>query len=265
MDLDVLTPDHVAGHAVLDADLGVGGRHLLVISGIALPAWEIDDEHVHREECRLRLRVPAGAMEQATVHTGLASISNDDSEYVFATDQSRLEVDEAGELVLVTNLALMGESSALNRFSYQIVLTTRIVVSEISGTITWPTGWFRPASATPTAVAGTFTVVANERTTTQGGGPLGGVIEHLVPVTPGQIVTVEIGDQECRARYRISDPPKGRELKVTIAQQGFQLPGLGQIFIVPVVSPGGDLVTLSVAQPSRDGVDFRASWVEGPH
>jgi len=261
MDLDVHNSSQVGNHDVIDVDLGVGGRRLVVISGIACPEWRIDDDEVHREECRLRLRVPAGAIEHATVHTGLASIGNDDTEYVFATDQSRLEVDDVGELVLVTHLAVMGEPSSLNRFSYQVVLTTRVVVSEISGTITWPTAWFRPVSPTPSAVGGTFTVMANERTTTSGAGPFGGVVEHLTPVTPGQLVSVEMGETDCRARYRISDPPKGRELKVTVTQHGLQGPGL--ISIYPII-PGGDLVTLSPAQPSRDGVNFRAESFTGP-
>ncbi|WP_327108315.1 hypothetical protein [Nonomuraea glycinis] len=259
--LDALDPSHVAGHTVLKADLGVGGRHLLVISGFALPAWKIDDDSTHREVCRVRLRVPAGTVEQSTVHVGLASIANDDTEYVFATDEARLDVDDAGELVLVTHLALMGEPSILNRFSYQVVLTTRVVVTEITGTISWPTAWFRPTSAGPAGVSGVFGVMANERTTTQAGPPLGGEIEHLRPVTPGEIVSVTIAEDTCRATYRISEPPKGMQLKVTVKQNG--LNGPGEISIAPVV-PDGDRMTLSVAQPSRTGVDFIASSFVGP-
>ncbi len=36
----------------------------------------------------------------------------------------------------------MGEFSALYRFSYQVVLTTRVVVSEITGELGWPSECF---------------------------------------------------------------------------------------------------------------------------
>lgn len=264
MDLDVLhQPEQVVGHAVLRADLGVGGRHLVVISGIARPEWVIDDDSAHRETCRLKLREPAGALEQSTVHVGLASVGNDDTSWAFATDQAALEVDDAGELVLVTNLALMGEPSGLHRFSYQVVLTTRVVVTEITGTISWPTPWYRPTSPSPAGVSGVFTVMANDRTVTQLTGGLGGTVEHLTPVTPGEIVSVVIAEDTCRATYRIVEPPKGRELKVTVAQSGLR--GPGEISVGPVVRPDGDLVTLSVAQPSQSGVDFVAGSYQGPH
>ncbi|WP_433788677.1 hypothetical protein [Actinoplanes sp. CA-252034] len=256
MDLDVLpAAKQVANHAVLDADLGVGGRHLIVISGIAIPDWKINDDQVHSEECRLRLRVPAGTVEQSTVYTGLAAIANDDTSHVFATDHARLEADESDELVLVTALAVMGEPSTLIRFSYQVVLTTRIVASEISGTITWPTAWFRPSTTTPSAIAGTFSILANLRTTQPSPGPFGGTNETLVSVTPGQIASVEVGDEKCRVSYRITDPPKGRELKVTVEQQGLQAPPGTTIFVRPAQA-GGDVLTLSVTEPSRAGVDF---------
>ncbi|WP_405766605.1 hypothetical protein OHU34_14005 [Streptomyces sp. NBC_00080] len=260
MELDVLQPAHVAGHAVLQADLGVGGRHLVVISGIARPEWGLKDDNTHREVCRLQLREPAEAMEQSTVHVGLASIGNDDTAWAFATDQAHLEVNETGQLVLVTNLALMGEPSTLNRFAYQVVLTTRVVVTEITGTISWPTSMFRPASASPAGVSGVFSVLANERTITPVPGGFGGEIEHLTPVTPGEVLSVIIAEDFCQVHYRIAEPPKGRQLKVTVAQSGLQGPDIS----VGPTTPNGDLVTLTVAQPTRTGVDFTAESFHGP-
>ena len=132
LDLDAANPSHVAGHSVLDVDLGVGGRRLVVISGIALPDWRIDSDELHRAESRLNLRVQADNLEQSTIQVGLASIGNDDTAWIFATDQARLETLPTGDLVLVTNLAVMGEPSGLARYSYQVVLTKRIVFSEIT-------------------------------------------------------------------------------------------------------------------------------------
>ncbi len=261
MELDASNPTQVTGQSVLRADLGVGGRHLLVVSGTALAEYRIDSDETHRTECRVLLRVPAGTIEQSTVHTGLASIANDDTEWVFATDESRVEVDAAGDLVLVTNLAVMGEPSGLHRFSYQVVATTRVVVAEISGVAAWPTAWFRPANTDPSALAGRVTVVANERTVTPLGGPFGGTEEHLVPVTPGQVYAVSIGERECTASYRISEPPRGRELKVVVTAHGFDAPDY--VSFNPV-TPNGDIHTLTTAQPVRGNVDFRADAFVGP-
>jgi hypothetical protein len=257
--LDALQPDQVTGHTVLKADLGVGGRELWVISGFAMPGWKIDSDSTHRDVCRVRLRVPGGTVEQSTVHVGLASIANDDTEYVFATDDAKVEVDEAGELVLVAHLAVMGEPSVLNRFSYQVVVTSRVVISEISGTISWPTAWLRPTLAGPAGVSGVFTVRANDRRVTPSQGGFGGEIEHLTPVAAGEIVSVTIGDEECRATYRIAEPPRGRQLKVTVEQRGLRPPAGLNVEVGPVVMPNGDLVTLTVAEPTRAGVDFKAS------
>jgi len=45
-----------------------------------------------------------------------------------------VELDPAsGELILVVNTALMGEWSALNRFSYQVVVTVVRVGAAITG------------------------------------------------------------------------------------------------------------------------------------
>jgi hypothetical protein len=48
------------------ADLG-DGRSLVVISGIALPEFSVnDDEHTNRQLCHLNLREPAERVEQST-------------------------------------------------------------------------------------------------------------------------------------------------------------------------------------------------------
>ena len=100
--------------------------------------------------------------------------------------------------------------------------------------------------------------MANTRTVTPGGGPFGGEVEHLTPVRPGEVVSVEVGEQVCRARYRIADPPKGQQLKVIVEQTGMQ-GGPGSSILIGPPAPNGDLVTVSVADPTRGGVDFEAT------
>ena len=245
---------------MLDADLGVGGRHLVVISGTAIPNWKTDDDTTHRQSCRVKLHYPAGTVEQSTVHVGPAAISNDDTSWVFATDLSHLEVNPAGELELVTDLAVMGQPSTLIRFSYQVVLTTRVVVTEITGTIKWPAVMFNPNSATPAGISGVFTIMAYLRTTTAG--PPGGFgpTEHLTPSTPGTIVAVNLADGMWSASYRIAEPPKGAELKVGVTQDGsLKVPGQE----VSLAAQSNNILTLSVAQPTAV-VDWLAASYKDP-
>lgn len=258
----------VSCHSVVRADLGEG-RSLVVISGIAVPAFTVnDDEHTNRQTCRLNLRERAELVEHSTVSTGLASISNGETAYVFATDHATLTRNSDGELVLEVALAAAGEDSGLHRFSYQVVVTNRVVAAEITGTISWPTAWFRPAGSDPGPIGAIFHVVANEQTFTSGGtagpagpgsGPFGPVsVEHLRPVRDGQVTSVSIADDVCRATYRIADPPKDVQLRVTVAQTGLQPTGGGTAELVPT-PPNVDLLRLTVAAPTRAGVDFRAT------
>jgi hypothetical protein len=100
-DLHVGNAAEVAGHSVLRADLGADGRRMVVMSGIAVPEFEINDDQVHREACRVHLAEPGEDVESATIHVGLASISNDDTEFVFAVDSATLEREPATDQLVL--------------------------------------------------------------------------------------------------------------------------------------------------------------------
>jgi hypothetical protein len=118
-----------------DADLGVGNRQLIVLPGIVVLNWRYNSDVIWRGEERVLLGVNARNIEQWSAYVGLASIANNDSEFGFSTDNARVELDSAtGELILVVITALMGEWSALNRFSYQVVVTSRANRSRDHGT-----------------------------------------------------------------------------------------------------------------------------------
>jgi hypothetical protein len=259
--LDANAANDVAGHSVLRADLGAG-RTLLVISGVARPEWGLDTDETQRPECLLRLRVPATRLEQSTVHVGLASISNGESEYAFATDSTSLSIDENGELVLHTFLALAGEPSTLNRFGYQVVAIDHALATEITGTLSWPTAWFRPASTDPATLAGAFTIEVKERTFTPGPPGLGD-IEQLTFFSFGTITSVTIGDDKTSATYRAAGVPVDRSLQVVVSQSALLPPGDAGARMAPA-APGIDLVQLSAAQPTKSGVDFAGVRVGGP-
>jgi len=86
----------------------------------------------------VRLRYFATSLHSGISQVALASVSNDESAFVFAVDSGRVEIDGSGELILRVNTAAMGEKSGLHRFSYQIVAHVSTVAGRISGTIRIP-------------------------------------------------------------------------------------------------------------------------------
>jgi hypothetical protein len=253
--LDARNPAQVDSATVIDADLGVGGRRLIVASGIAVYGWTIDTDETARGEVRVNLGIFARELEQASPYVGLASIGADESAYVFAIDQARVDLDPAtGELSLYAKTALMGEAVWFWRFGYQVVATVVRATTEISGSVTWPVGLFRPQSEDIGLVAPHLSVIANRYEQKPGGG-LFPFIESLTPVTPGAIISVDIRDDVVVAKYRIDHPPMGMPLKVTANLSGpfHAQPGvsIGRI-------AGPEVFTLSPANPSET-VDFGVS------
>lgn len=208
--------DEVSSHTVIEADLGVHNRRLLVISGIGIYNWTIDTDEVQTGEVRVMLDVFARDLEQASAFVGLASISNTESEFLFATDVVRVDLrdEDNGELSLYVQTNLQGEKSGLNRFGYQVVATVVHEGAYIEGDITWPASLMRPPSDDPSSVAPFLTVVANHREMTED--PILQPMEKLTPVTPrAAIQSLHVDDVRCVAHYRIEDPPMGVSLKVT--------------------------------------------------
>ncbi|ORA29321.1 hypothetical protein [Mycobacterium aquaticum] len=209
-------PNQVVSMGTIEADLGVANRWLLVMSGIVLLEWRYDSDVVLRGEERVLLGVHARDLEQWSAYVGLASIQNSESGFLFATDWARVELDpNTGELVLIVNTALMGEWSALHRFSYQVVATVVRVGTAITGTITWPTELFRPESDDPAIAQSVLTVVANRyENVPASGGNFG--YENLTPLVPGAIEHLTVSADECQASYRIPNPPMATDLRVTL-------------------------------------------------
>ncbi len=260
--LDSRNRDQVASHHVIEADLGVGGKRLVIASGIAVPHWRLDSDELHRREARVNLHISADRLLQATVHLGLASVGNDDTEHIFAVDTGAVIVSPEGELILTANLALLGEPSSLNRFSYQVVAVISRAVNEITGTIKWPRAVWSPPDVIPSTVSQYFSVAANLRTTTPlTGGGFGGVSESLVPAVEGEIVDVQVGDESVLARYRIANPPRNRELRITCLAS---IPGVPAEFSVGPVDPPRAIFTLDANSPSRSDVNFIGAIWRGP-
>ena len=188
-------------------------------------------------------------MEQSTVHVGLASIANDDTEWVLADDSARVVVDPATrELELVVNLAVFGGASILHRFSCQVVVVNKPTPSEIAGTLTWQTASYRPPSTDPLALDPGFRITANRI----------GADGQPIAFATGSIAEVQIGDQTCVAIYTIQQPPVSVQLMVFV-----ECPVLSPLVMDP--NPAGiNSVLLTPLAPTRTDVNFVASRNPSP-
>lgn len=255
--LDVRDSNQVVSATQLDAELGVRDRRLLVLSGIALTDWKLDSDELHRGTTQVRLGVYASNLEQWSAFVGLASISNDETPFVFAVDAARVEIDSnTGELLLFVNTALLGEWSFLGRISYQVVATVVRLSPHISGTITWPKTMFTPQSSDVSMVAGHLMILANRyERVSPGTGPFDRSYDKLTPVLPGQIVRVEIEADNCIAYYRIDNPPMAVDLKVTVStDDSFRVIAPAKVAAAQIAGPL--VLKLTGGVPSIEGVNF---------
>jgi hypothetical protein len=239
----------VAGHNVIQATMP-DGRGLVVMAGTAVPEYRVNDtDNVHTCACVVKLREQGDSMEQSTVHVGLASISNDDTDWVLADDSAQVRVDPATrELELVVNLAAFGGASILHRFSYQVVVVNKPTPTEIAGTLTWQTASFRPPSTDPVALDPGFRITAN-RIAASGA---------LIPFAFGSIAELQIGEQTCQAIYTIPNPPVSTQLTVIV-----ECPVLSPL-VMDAVPTGSNSVLLTPLAPTRTDVNFVAARNPNP-
>ena len=115
-------------------------RRLHIMSGIAVPGFEVNDQdQTYRGDCEVYLEVTLNKFVQAVCEVGLASISNGESAFTYALEDAWVEPRWArgGELVLTVPMAAMGENSGLNRFGFQIVALEEKHPSGVFGHIRW--------------------------------------------------------------------------------------------------------------------------------
>jgi hypothetical protein len=239
----------------ITADLGVGGRQLIVTSGIVLWNWVLRDDHTHNEVATVWLNVFGRNLEAASAFVALASIANEETGFTVATDTAKVDIDQnTGELYLTVHAALSGDS-ALNRFSYQVVATIVSLDSSIYGTITWSPDLYVPNPQDAATVGDQLSVMANRYelvAATPGLIVRESDVEHLSPDTSGRIETFVFDGKECVATYRITNPHKAMDLKVTVSV----LPSFagGQKVQANRIA-GPEVFTLTVQQPDVE-VDF---------
>ncbi|MEJ1934644.1 hypothetical protein WDZ92_30975, partial [Nostoc sp. NIES-2111] len=142
--LDTRNISEVVSVSTLQANIGPG-RDLIVASGIALIEWKYDSDETAYGETRVKLNLFARNLVEHSAFAALASIANNESAFVFATDQLGVSLDpDTGELLLDLKTALMGEWSALSRIAYQVVMTIDTSEPAINGTIKWRSDFHDP-------------------------------------------------------------------------------------------------------------------------
>lgn len=193
---------------------------------------------------------------QFTAKADLASISNTDSEFIFAIDSTNVTLNEqTGEIRLVVNIGVQGDESTLLRFAYHVQVLSDVIDTLISGTIRW-----RENVATPTGQP-IFKVVVGTFLTPPGGVP------HLLPVASGtsEGKAIKAGGLWSVA-YHVDNVPLGTSFNVVPSP--FDMTSLSNFppganaSSVAFVAPRS--VTLTPATPIALGVDFEMIIPAGP-
>lgn len=258
--------NQVPSASSFEALLGDPTLTLVIFSGIAAPAISIDDDStIYRDDVVLKLGINVNVIHNAVTQVGLASISNGETQFVFATDTGRLEVDPVtGELQLLVQTAVLGGDTSLNRFSYQVVAHVTKVATRISGTIKVPRdvsdlSSFVDIKSLPNLAPlhALFRVTAN-RIEALPPDPNGFSGERLIPVATGKIVDVICSPEDCFVSYVIDGCPFNIPLKVAVDLTS-KLQGFSAVQVA-----GPRVVVLTKLVPAVSGVDFEVIVTKVP-
>jgi hypothetical protein len=258
--LNASDPKQVSSGIKLEALIGSPPSRLLIFTGIAMPELE-SNGLIDRQEVTVDLNARANAPNPPfTATVGLASVFNSDSDLLFAADDVRVVTGDNLELLLICNIAAMGDRSVLSRFSYQATVFLHADNGTISGNIRWNPHFL-------TFLDGElFQIEAS--TLKVGPGPAGGFgttiktvegVGHTLgqPVRQGNIMSIP---------YEINNLPLGEGLHVTVVPNpgAFLVLNTSASFNFEQIS-GPSFITLSEAHLSEKPVDFEAREFVGPH
>ena len=254
MRLDRVNKDQVKSWQYIETTLVDPNRRLHIMSGIAVPGWEInDDDKIYRELCEVYLGVTLPDFIQATCEVGLASVGNGESSFLFALDESWVAPDElTGELKLSVRLALNGEDSSLARFGFQIVALAGNRITGVSGHVRWARSVFDASAMTNGAQLVSVTANLLERVTP----PQGFAFDKLTPLG-GDALGGDIhqdGD-DFSVPYWFEHLPLGVPLRLTVNLSAAHFTPdciVGQI-------SGPNPVLLTPTHLAESGVDFRVT------
>ena len=247
--------NEVTSASSLEVLLSDPAVRLMIFSGIAMPELRVnDDDRTYPDEVIVKLGVNVSMLVKAVSHIGLASISNDETAFTFATNSGTVEVEGGtGELQLRVKTALRGEKTYLHRFGYQVVAHVRKVSARIAGTIKVPRRILDLTTRQPVEVAGQFVINSNTVELVPGA-PGSFQFERVTPVAWGETGELRSTESECFVDYTIDGCPFNVPLRVLVEPapgSRFQ----GQSAVCGQVA-GPRPVFLTNTVPEVDGVDF---------
>jgi hypothetical protein len=218
-----------------------------------MPEYFVDGGDIQREDVTVDLGVDVTDVLGYTATVGLASIQNDDSSFLFATDSVEIDAPD-GHLFLKVRIAVSGDQSYVHRFSYQAHVKAVIDEPIITGTIRWAEG-----IETHSRQAGLFMVTANLMH--QDPAALGPTFEK---VATGWVNVAMLKGAMYEATYTILNPLLHEDLYVIteIVPGAFVATGNTELSVHPVYSGPHNLTG---AHPSATAVDFEMTAAELPH
>jgi hypothetical protein len=146
--------------------------------------------------------------------------------------------------------AVLGDDTALHRFSYQIVAKVTRVASQIAGSIRVPRNLLDLANKTHSEVEATFRVTAYRIEIPPSVPKPTFVPENLIRVAPGQLGAVTAAGEESFVSYTIDGCPFNTPLRVQIEVSG-NLQGLAALQVT-----GPRDIHLTSIVPAVGGIDF---------
>jgi hypothetical protein len=265
MDFDAGTtpPKGVASPSRLSVYVGDPPRELLIFTGVATPEFKSDDDDLVRDVAHIRLGAITTEDMTWTAEAALASISNEDSDFIFATDSVTVDRDADGVLRLNVEMAVQGDPSKLHRISYTVHVLSDVIQAKISGQIRWRRSFGDPSHSVLGGKFQMFRVDIGESVTSIG--PNGFATIAFVSQNHGFSTRPVLSGDTWAAAYEINDVPLGKRWEVRPTLLGVALLGPPQGFDHnPGFHPFPQLVELSLAHPAAAGVDFTMDFMQGP-
>jgi hypothetical protein len=267
--LSVTDPAQVSSAKMLEVFIGSPPKRMLIFTGIAIPEWD-SNGNLDSETVIIDLNAESNAPNpQFAATVGLASIYNQDSDLVFATNDAGVftapKATPSGTklgLFLGCDIAVLGESSVLNRFSYQATVFLDTDTAQIAGTIRWD-----PNLMTHNAAIELDLFDIQAYTVTLVPGPPGGFATATTTIVKVGKTTGKpdwIGSQ-LGIPYVIDEPPLGESLFVAVTPKpgAFVVHSTGTFNFVRVSGPSP--IELSISHLVEKPVDFEPRQLQQPH
>jgi hypothetical protein len=251
--------NQVASARMLQAMVGSPPSRLLIFTGIARPGL-VSNGQLDGQEVTIDLNARSNTRDpQYTATVGLASIDNTDSDLIFATDDVRVVTGRDLELLLVCNIAVLGDRSVLHRFAYQATVLLEGENGIIEGTVRWDSHYMINAGSDQDL----FQI--NAVTAQVQVGPGGSVTSTFNIVRTGATIGPVVRQGRTMSiAYAIHDLPLGVGITVTVAAKPGAFVTVNTPTPLNFFQVSGPMPTLLTSGHLLEKpVDFEAQFVVG--